>query len=139
MDAFPHTPSRSAAVWLFDQSNKSFILKAKDSLSRNDPIRCFDGKLSNRDLLLDYGYTVPENPYDQVQLTVKWDERDPNLEAKKQLFPDLKSSMSFDVFASLEELKMCEFFSYVRVIVYEEETKLLEKIKLEAPKDFQVT
>ncbi|MCL7042690.1 hypothetical protein MKW94_007371 [Papaver nudicaule] len=71
IDMCNHSFHPNAKIFQEEESKKSNMLvmvKAETDIRQNDPVVLNYGGLSNDFFLLDYGFVVPSNPYDTIEL-----------------------------------------------------------------------
>ncbi len=60
---------RECCKWSFDNDSNSFVIEASRPLKAGEMINVSFGKKCNSRFLLNYGFTQPNNPWNQVRAT----------------------------------------------------------------------
>lgn len=113
------------AYWKYRDSKKEFHCIAEEDIKRNDEVFISYGKKGNKSLLLNYGFTTPDNNmYNQYTFRLELEASDKLYDEKVALLGANRSHVKFKIKADLKD--MSAFLSFLRLMEFDEDIELLK-------------
>lgn len=127
-DLLNHKQSRQTQ-WYYDDILKSFVIQALEDIPEGCEIFDSYGKKSNGRFLLNYGFALDDNDFNEYPLEITFDSTCPLYEQKKILFQtEQDKSKVFYLSNCIYESQLFELLSFLRFMLFNDDINILFSI-----------
>jgi histone-lysine N-methyltransferase SETD3 len=110
------TQQKALSYFTYDVSKKALILKASKDIEKDSTITLYPGHKSNHTLLLYQGIILEDNPNDDVEINLFFNNYDNLIDKKIKLFDDMLDPYIFKLRADVNHPIFQEFLAFMRII-----------------------
>ena len=106
--------------WNYNNIKEIFYIKSIHSIAMGDEVFDSYGIKSNSIFLLNYGFTVENNTENTIYIKIPLNETYPYLKQKMSFLNYTKKNKFFQLKLNLKEVNAEQFFSFLRLLLYNE-------------------
>ena len=110
---------RVKTYWGFNNTMNSFYIRSIGNITKGDEVFCTYGIKANKVYLLHYGFTVENNTVNKFNIEFLLNKSYPYIKEKISFF-NYPHKKSFEININLKNDKTNKFFSFLRIILYNE-------------------
>ena len=105
--------------WFFCKKRNGFVIKALEDIPRGDEICDTYGNKSNAAFFINYGFLIPENQEDLIDMAVELDPNDEGYEIKMHLYKSHTKNCL--MMQTLENKQVLNNLSFMRFVLFRDE------------------